>query len=192
MPRPKRIRKMTNPPHFKGFRPIGLPEENNPVIINYEEYESIRLSDFELYSHLEASRIMEISRPTYTRIYESARRKVAQAFVLGKVIVFEGGKVYFDSEWYSCNNCGCWFNHPAKEEEIRNCTLCGSADIEQYTENTQLNPTEDICICPQCGFEKDHSPGMPCRKEICPACNSQMTRKLATHQHGVGDKNCNS
>ncbi len=135
MPRPKRIRKMNNPPHFKGFSPMGLPEEKNPVVINYEEYEAIRLSDYELNGHLEASRKMGISRPTYTRIYESARRKVARAFVEGKTIVFEGGKVYFDSDWYSCNHCGCWFNHPAKEEEIKNCTLCGSSDIEHYNHN---------------------------------------------------------
>jgi len=118
MPRPKRIRKMTNPPHFKGFRPIGLTEENNPVILNYEEYEAIRLSDFELYGQVEAAQIMDVSRPTYARIYESARRKVAQAFVLGKVIVFEGGKVYFDSEWYYCHFCGCYFNHPAKIQKL--------------------------------------------------------------------------
>jgi predicted DNA-binding protein (UPF0251 family) len=134
MARPKRIRKMTNPPHFKGFRLIGLPEENNPVVMNYEEYEAIRLSDFKLYGQVKAAEIMEVSRPTYARIYESARRKVAQAFVLGKSIVFEGGKVYFDSEWYSCNACGCYFNHPAKELEVKNCALCGSSDIEQYKE----------------------------------------------------------
>ncbi len=115
MPRPKLRRKMNNPPHFKGFKPLGLPEENNPVVINFEEYEAVRLSDFELHSQLEASRIMGISRPTYTRIYESARRKIAQAFVLGKVIVFEGGKVYFDSDWYMCKTCGSLFNHPRKE-----------------------------------------------------------------------------
>jgi predicted DNA-binding protein (UPF0251 family) len=135
MPRPKRIRKVTNPPHFKGFRPIGQPQENNPVVLNYEEYESIRLSDFELYGHLEASRMMEVSRPTYTRIYESARRKVAQAFVLGKTIVFEGGKVYFDSEWYLCKDCGCWFNHPAKDELVGRCALCGSTHIVQNPDN---------------------------------------------------------
>ena len=132
MPRPKRIRKMTNPPHFKGFRPIGLPDKESPVVINYEEYEAIRLCDFELMGQVEAAKLMDVSRPTFTRIYESARRKVAQAFVGGKTIVFEGGKVYFDSDWYSCNNCGCWFNHTAKETEIKNCTLCGSADIERY------------------------------------------------------------
>ena len=143
MARPKRIRKVTNPPHFKGFMPIGLPQKNNVVVLNLEEYEAIRLSDFELLGHLEASRLMEISRPTYTRIYESARRKVAQAFVLGKPIVFEGGKVFFDSEWYACNTCGCYFNHPAKEREVTNCSLCGSTDIEQYKEQEQKGTSEE-------------------------------------------------
>ena len=135
MPRPKRLRRMNNPPHFKGFRPIGPHSENNPIIINFDEYESIRLSDFELHGQVEAAIIMGISRPTYTRVYESARRKIAQAFVLGKAIVFEGGKVYFDSEWYTCKSCGCTFNHPAKEQEIRNCTLCGSLHIAQYKDS---------------------------------------------------------
>ena len=139
MARPKRIRRMTNPPHFKGYRPIGLPEENNPVVLNYEEYEAIRLSDFELHGQVEAALEMSISRPTFARIYESARRKVAQAFVLGKPIVFEGGKVYFDSEWYSCNTCGCFFNPPAKEEDVTCCALCSSSDIAQCKENSQPN-----------------------------------------------------
>ena len=189
MARPKRIRKMTNPPHFKGFRPIGLPEENNPVVLNYEEYEAIRLSDFELNGHVEAAQLMEVSRPTYTRIYESARRKVAQAFVLGKAIVFEGGKVYFDSEWYSCNSCGCWFNHPEKGKEVSSCTLCGSTDIEQFQEDTQSGSVKESCICPNCGHEEIHSPGVPCRTEICPVCSCLMVRKGAPHKHR--DRNCN-
>ncbi len=128
---------MPNPPHFKGFRPIGLPEENNPVVLNYEEYEAIRLSDFELNGQVEAANAMGISRPTYARIYESARRKVAQAFVHGKPIVFEGGKVYFDSEWYLCNKCGCWFNHPSKENEVTSCALCGSSDFVYYDDSPE-------------------------------------------------------
>jgi len=190
MPRPKRIRKMTNPPHFKGFRPIGLPEENNPVVLNYEEYEAIRLSDFELYGQVEAAQIMDVSRPTYARIYESARRKVAQAFVQGKAIVFEGGKVYFNSEWYSCNNCGCWFDHPAKEQAVISCALCGSKNIEQYSDNSEQANTEDICICPECGKEKEHTPGVPCKKEICPKCNCPMIRKGGPHHHRMRNNNC--
>lgn len=123
---------MNNPPHFRGFKPIGVSGKNHPVVMNYEEYEAIRLSDFELLGQVESAEKMGVARPTFARIYESARRKVAQAFVQGKSIVFEGGKVYFDSEWYSCNNCGCWFNHPEKEEEVTACALCGSADAEMY------------------------------------------------------------
>ena len=82
MSRPKRIRRMNNPPHFKGFRPIGMTEDH-PVVINYEEYEAIRLSDFELFGQVEAAQAMGVSRPTFARIYESARRKVAKAFVQG-------------------------------------------------------------------------------------------------------------
>lgn len=182
---------MNNPPHFKGFMPIGLPEENNPVVINYEEYEAIRLSDFELNGQVEAAHIMGVSRPTFARIYESARRKVAQAFVQGKAIVFEGGKVYFDSEWYSCNACGCWFNHPEKELDIKNCTLCGSTNIEQYHETLPSNSSEDICICPSCGFEKVHLPAAPCINELCPDCNCQMIRKGTQRQHQNRNKNCN-
>lgn len=191
MSRPKRIRRMNNPPHFRGFRPIGLPEENNPVVMNFEEYEAIRLSDFELHGQVEAAQIMGISRPTFARIYESARRKVAQAFVNGKAIVFEGGKVYFNTEWLSCNSCGCWFNHPEKEMEIRNCALCGSTEIEYYIENAGLNSAENNCICPNCGNEKVHTPGIPCKNEICPDCKCHLVRKAGPHIHRMKNKNCN-
>jgi len=138
MPRPKHIRKVNNPPHFRGYLPIGLSEEH-PVVLNFEEYEAIRLCDFDLASQAGAALQMGVSRPTFIRIYESARRKVAQAFIHGKPIIFEGGKVYFDSEWYTCNSCGCWFNHPAKDTAVANCALCGSNDIEKYKGITQPN-----------------------------------------------------
>jgi len=114
--------------------------------MNYEEYEAIRLSDSVLLGQVKAAQAMGVSRPTFARIYESARRKVAQAFAEGKSIVFEGGKVYFDSEWYSCKNCSCWFNHPAKEDKVTECALCGSSDVEQYKEDSQqIGITDKDC-----------------------------------------------
>lgn len=177
MARPKRRRKMYNPPHFKGFRPIGTDDNNSSVVLNYEEYEAIRLSDFELMSQVEASKVMEVSRPTFTRIYESARRKVAQAFVLGKAIVFEGGKVFFNSEWYSCQSCGCSFNHPAKENDLEHCPLCGSKSVEQYTNELQSNSSSETCVCPVCSEEKVHKVGWPCQKVVCDRCNVAMMKK---------------
>jgi predicted DNA-binding protein (UPF0251 family) len=175
MPRPKRIRKVNNPPHFKGFRPTGVVNEGQPVVLNFEEYESIRLSDFELLGQVEASKVMDVSRPTFARIYESARRKVAQAFVNGSPIVFEGGKVYFNSDWYSCNSCGCWFNHPQKDQEIRNCALCGSADIKPYEEETGEGGEKDVFICLQCGKIRKDAPAN-CSGVLCPDCNKPMVR----------------
>jgi len=181
MPRPKRIRKMLNPPHFKGFKPSGVTGETSPVLMDFEEYEAIRLSDFELFGQVEAARYMGVSRPTFTRIYESARRKVALAFVEGRPIIFQGGKVYFDSEWYTCSHCGCFFNHPAKEQVVSFCTLCGSPSISQCSQE-QAADEADICICPVCGYEKEHIPGNPCNAEFCPSCHGRMMRKGAPHR----------
>ncbi len=141
MPRPKRIRKVDNPPHFKGFSPIGTTNKNEPVVLNFEEYESIRLSDFELMGQMESSKVMNISRPTFARIYKSARRKIAQALVKGSPIVFEGGKVYFNSDWYFCKTCGCRFTHPLKDQELKYCALCKSTEIISYEES--LNKDEN-------------------------------------------------
>ncbi len=180
---------MNNPPHFKGYKTVGLTENALPVILNFEEYEALRLSDFELYGQVKASLIMEISRPTYARIYESARRKVAEAFVLGKPIVFEGGKVYFDSNWYSCKQCGCWFNHQEKEIAATNCSLCGSTDIEQGANDPVNTIDMKTCVCPICGLEHPHTPGIPCRMTVCPDCNWNLKRKDAPYQYRMKNKN---
>ncbi len=137
MPRPKRTRRVNNSPHFKGFMPSGAAKGKRPVVLFIEEYEAIRLCDYELHGQVEAASLMNVSRPTFSRIYESARRKVAEAFVKGEPIVFEGGKVYFDSEWYACNNCGSYFNHTGQEQNDMICTLCGSNNIVQFQNNKQ-------------------------------------------------------
>ena len=100
-PRVKLIRKVLNPPLIAGFKPYGPESANHnqePVFLLYEEYEALRLCDYDNYNHLNASVIMGISRPTFTRIYSSTRRKIAQAFVEGRQISIEGGNVYFDSD----------------------------------------------------------------------------------------------
>ncbi len=100
-----------------------------PVTLLYEEYEALRLCDYDMLNHNQASEIMSVSRPTYTRIYAAARRKVAKAFVEGRQIVISGGKVYFDSDWYHCTACKCSFNNPDKEMAVDCCPLCSSKQI---------------------------------------------------------------
>ena len=134
-PRIKRPRKVLNPPIIKGFKPFGPGTADlnpEPVYLLFEEYEALRLCDFDMVIHNEASVIMGVSRPTFTRIYAAARQKIARAFVEGRQITIEGGKVYFDSTWYHCANCNCDFNNPEKEKEVECCPLCSSTNVAGF------------------------------------------------------------
>jgi uncharacterized protein len=185
-PRPKRLRKIINPPTVKGFKPYGMqkqPDHEEPVFLLYEEYEAMRLCDFEMLNHQEASEIMNVSRPTFTRIYASARAKIANAFVKARQIVIEGGKIYFDSEWHLCTKCSCYFNNPDKTKTIENCPLCGSTHIqiveEDFSENGENgSKCKDVCTCPKCGYEQEHPYGVPCREIRCHRCNNLMVFKI--------------
>jgi rRNA maturation endonuclease Nob1 len=133
-------------------------------------------------NHHQASVIMNVSRPTLTRIYARARQKIAEAMVKGWRIIIEGGKIYFDSDWFECSSCSCFFNNPDKQQEITGCPLCGSKDVsvvEQDPEETGETAARcsDICICRGCGYEQPHGFGRPCRDEVCPKCGSGMMRK---------------
>ena len=81
-------------PSVAGFVPYGddIAKDKDPVILHYEEYESLKLSDYDGHTQCESSEVMGISRPTFTRIYMSAREKIAKAFVEGRKIIVEGGK----------------------------------------------------------------------------------------------------
>ncbi len=188
-PRPFRLRKISNPPVISGFKPYGNKKNGGKaesVFLHLEEYEALRLCDWEMLNHNQAAILMVVSRPTLTRIYSKARQKIAEALVLGKQIIIEGGKIYFDSDWYSCKACGCFFNNPDKQEEIKECPLCRSSNFLNYepdheeTEET-LTRCMDICICPSCGFETFHRFGCPCKDERCPECGNNMVRKEARH-----------
>lgn len=130
MARPKNLRRIDTHPLIKGYTPIDFKnsKQHSLVIINLEEYEAIRLRDYESMSQEEASLVMGVSRPTFTRIYAHARKKVAKAFTEGKGIVFEGGRVFLDSDWYSCKDCDSSFNNYLHLENPC-CTLCGSSNI---------------------------------------------------------------
>jgi predicted DNA-binding protein (UPF0251 family) len=184
-PRPQRIRRVSNPPLISGFRPYGgiaADGTDGSVFLHYEEYEVLRLCDYERMNHHQAAIVMGVSRPTFTRIYAKARAKIAEALVTGKQIIIEGGKVYFDSEWYTCQSCGCYFNQTDRSVKIITCPLCGGGKTESYEAmNEEMADSHirhtDICVCPGCGFEKPHEPGHPCKEQVCPVCNQHLMRK---------------
>jgi predicted DNA-binding protein (UPF0251 family) len=145
--RVKVMRKVLSPPIIKGFKPYGADSKNHEFVnLLYEEYEALRLSDYDKLNHNQASLMMNVSRPTFTRIYASALKKIAKAFVEGLPMSIEGGKVYFDSDWYHCKQCQCYFNNPEKDKQVANCALCGSEQVDEYDyENNNENDSEKNC-----------------------------------------------
>ncbi len=106
MPRPQKSRKICNPPKMQGFKPFGIAFcDSEHIFLQYDEYETIKLLNYEKLSQIEASESMKISQPTLTRIYNSALVKIAQAFVEGKTILIEGGNFELDKDWYKCKKC---------------------------------------------------------------------------------------
>jgi predicted DNA-binding protein (UPF0251 family) len=127
MARVKKERLVQKAPHYGGFKPLGLQSKSRTEVkINFEEYEALKLCDYELLTQAESAILMNISRPTFTRIYESARRKIAKALVEGSLIYFEGGKVAF-ANWYKCSQCKITFT--LDESADRKCPLCKTTDV---------------------------------------------------------------
>jgi len=106
MPRPEKNRKILQPPKMAGFKPFGIPRYKLEVVkLSYEEYECIRLVNYEMLQQKEAALLMNVSRPTLTRIYNRALKTIAKAFVEGKAIEIDGGNYEFSQEWYRCKRC---------------------------------------------------------------------------------------
>jgi predicted DNA-binding protein (UPF0251 family) len=61
------------------------------VWLRPDQLESVRLADLEGLYHEEAARRMGVSRQTFGRIVESARRGIADAIINRKCLSIEGG-----------------------------------------------------------------------------------------------------
>ena len=130
MSRRRRLRKIVKPPGFKGYKPYGTLNDNNEFIeLLYEEYEALKLADYDLMNQKQASSLMGVSRATFARIYESARRKIAQALVDTKEIKTVYGNVWLDKNWFICLECQANFTIPPQITN-RHCPLCKNKNIE--------------------------------------------------------------
>lgn len=90
MTRPKKCRCVNASPQAVYFKPRGIPlTELEEVSIDLDEFEAIRLADYEGLYHEDAASRMKISRPTFGRILSEARRKVAEVLIKGKALKIE-------------------------------------------------------------------------------------------------------
>jgi len=107
MPRPYRRRRVKHSGELF-YKPAGIRMVNiQNIAVEADEYEAIRLADLEGFSHEDAGKQMGISRQTFGRIIEKARKKVADALVNGKSLsITKNGPVEMIKMNFVCVSCG--------------------------------------------------------------------------------------
>jgi len=94
MPRPFCCRRIAGRPAALIFKPVGIPvSELEEVVMTLDEFEALRLADLDGLYQEQAAEKMAVSRPTFGRIIDSARRKMVDTLVHGKALRIEGGPV---------------------------------------------------------------------------------------------------
>lgn len=125
MPRPSHCRWIAGEPAAVLFKPAGIPTRDlKEVAMTLDEFEAIRLADGEGLYQEEAARRMGVSRTTFGRILDSARRKVAEVLSGGRCLRLEGGHVHRDGPARSAGRAG----PPRRKEKIVNICIPVTAD----------------------------------------------------------------
>jgi len=91
MPRPTKCRRVCYFPEVLEFSPTGAVS-GEPIVLTVDELETIRLIDKENLSQEECGAQLGVGRTTAQKIYETARKKIADALVLGFEPKIEGGE----------------------------------------------------------------------------------------------------
>ena len=106
MPRPTKFKTVCSLPKRNCFIPENqLADEIGTVDMSVEEYETIRLIDYEGFTQEECCKYMNVARTTVQQIYNHARKKIAKTIVEGLSLKIRGGnyKLCDGKEQY----CGC-------------------------------------------------------------------------------------
>lgn len=117
MSRNKLPRTTSSVPRSPFFKPQGVCLKQLEIVsLQDDEFEAIKLHDFDQLSQIEAALAMKISQPTFGRILHSAYKKISQALLEGKAIAIQPQKgrahetsqsqKYFDYTSAVCDVCG--------------------------------------------------------------------------------------
>jgi predicted DNA-binding protein (UPF0251 family) len=102
------------------------------VVLTVDELESMRLADFEGLYQEQAAESMHVSRQTFGRILESARKKTVDALINGKAIRIEGGVIKMaGTRNFKCYDCGHEWELPFGTGRPDVCPACGGNNIHR-------------------------------------------------------------
>lgn len=126
MPRPRKWRRVCCLPESRRFGPLDAhARADDAVTMTVDEYETIRLMDQNGLTQEQCAEQMSVSRTTVQGIYDSARKKLAQFLVDGKILRIEGGEYRLcGRSGQGCCGAGCrrrrcggWTENTEKEPE---------------------------------------------------------------------------
>ncbi len=136
MPRPCCRRMIGRMPGCRLFKPAGESVSKlDEVVLSLDELEALRLADHEGLYHESAAARMNVSRQTFGRIIESARRKVASALIEARALRIEGGTVEMNGlRTFTCPGCNHSWSVPHGTGRPSACPSCGGANIHRSGE----------------------------------------------------------
>lgn len=136
MVRPQKDRLVKIDPRINYFKPRGVPMiDLEQVQLTVDELEALRLADFLGMSHEQAGTQMGVSRATFGRIVEQARKTVADALIHGKAINVEGGNYKrvdpTENRLFVCEQCKCQWEEPPGTGRPKKCPSCGRDEFHR-------------------------------------------------------------
>lgn len=113
MVRPRKFRRVCELPENDTFGPVGnIDPFKGEVTMSVEAFEVIRMMDLVGLTQDQAAEMMGVARSTVQRIYDEARKSLAESLVNGKVLKIQGGCYklcadYSDEEKMPCEPQSC-------------------------------------------------------------------------------------
>jgi predicted DNA-binding protein (UPF0251 family) len=94
------------------------------VVMTLDEFEALRLADLEKLYHERAAEQMQVSRPTFSRIIDSARTKIADVLVHGKALRIEGGPIQVQTGPWRCCRMHDGESDPRLQSDLQGRKRC--------------------------------------------------------------------
>ena len=139
MPRPFKWRRVCCLPENNRYGPLNTASDETGVVqMSVDEYETIRLIDAEGYTQEACAEHMNVSRSTIQSIYDSARKKLSDSLVYGKVLWIEGGEYRLcDGMSRGCGGGACHRHRCGRSTQME------PESYEQPTETETEKTNED-------------------------------------------------
>ncbi len=127
--RPLKCRKVRCKPDSNYFKPRGVSlGALQELALGIDEFEAVRLADFEgLYQEAAAKR-MKISRQTFGNLIVSAHRKIADCLVNAKALKIEARPMAALRRRCACRRCGNAWQKNRRKDGFARCLKCEKRD----------------------------------------------------------------